>query len=265
VRLQSRLEIRVDYDATARDCRRVLRVLPLHRGGQEITRENWQIAPDAAFALEKRDAYGNRRLLIQHRSIENALTFGLEIEAQTSGAPVLEFQPDRARWRMPTSLVVFAPEVQNLAREARELAPLARAAHFARFCFQNLEYDAQIEASPLASSQIWARKRGNCADFSHLLLALCRASGLLARYVAGLSRSQGQMHAWAEVWDDNHWHAFDPTLDEIRAARPIQHIAVAVGRDFADCAPHSGQFRGAGAAHIELWCQTREIGDAFSE
>lgn len=256
--LHTRLEIRVSYASPARDCRRVLRVLPLHRGGQSVEREAWQIAPDAAFALEKRDDYGNRRLLIQHERIAGALDFGLEIEAETTGAPVLDFTPDRARWRMPSRLVVFAPEVQTLARTARDLVPLERAAHFARFCFENLEYEAKTGAQPLPSSQVWARKRGNCADFTHLFLALCRAGGLLARYVAGFSRSQGQMHAWAEVWDDNHWHAFDATFDALRAARPILHLATAVGRDFNDCAPHSGQFRGATGAGIELWCQTRE-------
>lgn len=256
--MQTRLELRVHYASPARDCRRVLRVLPLHRAGQEVEREAWQMTPEADFALEKRDAQGNRRLLLHHGRIDSALEFALEISARISGAPVLEFSPDSARWKMPSRAVIFTPELQSRARDSRDLAPLQRAAHFARFCAAHLEYEARAAPSPLTSVQVWARKRGNCADFAHLFLSLCRASGLLARYVAGFSRSQGQMHAWAEVWDAQHWHAFDPTR-ETGDERPITHLAVAIGRDFYDCAPHEGRFRGHGEAHLELWCQTRRL------
>ncbi len=254
--LQTRLEIRVTYARPARDCRRVLRVLPLHRAGQTIIAEGWKCAPLADFALEKRDEIGNRRLLLKHRAIERELGFGLEIEAQTSGAPVLEFAPDRARWKRPSRLVVFTPELQKIARAAQEMPPLERAAHFASVCARHLEYDGQTGAETLSTPRIWARRKGNCADFAHVFLALCRASGLPARYVAGFSRSQGQMHAYAEVWDAGFWHPFDPTFS---AARAVLHLAVAIGRDFSDCAPHGGQFRGAGEAQIEVWCSTRRL------
>ncbi len=257
--LQTRLEIRVAYAAPARDCRRVLRVLPLHREGQNVLREGWKVSPDANFTLEKRDGDGNRRLVLFHRRIAAELRFGLRLEVETSGAPVLDASPDRAKWKMPSRAIVFTPEIQNLARQVRDVAPLSRAAHFARFCGESLEYHERAEACPLDAARVLARESGNCADFAHLFLALCRTSGLMARYVAGFSRSQGQMHAWAEVWDQNYWHAFDATRElDSGAARPVTHIAVAVGRDFYDCAPHSGQFRGAGAAQIEVWCQTHE-------
>lgn len=259
MRLQTRLEIRVHYPTPARDCQRVLRVLPLHRAGQSIESESWTGAPDAAFTLEKRDAYGNRRLLLHHPRIEREWHFRLDITSQTTGTPVLDFTPDHARWKMPSRAVVFTPELQSIARQQRNLLPLARANYFARFCAENLRYEARTRDVPLTAPQTWARRRGNCADFAHLFLCLCRASGLVARYVAGFSRSEGQMHAWAEVWDGNYWHAFDPTRSTQDQARPIHHLAVAVGRDFHDCAPHGGQFHSEGSARIEVWCQTREL------
>ncbi len=154
---------------------------------------------------------------------------------------------------MPSRAVVFAPETQKIAREAREMPPLERAAHFNRVCFLSLEYDPATETSPLQSDAVWARKGGNCADFAHVLLSLCRCGGLAARYAAGFNAAQGQMHAWAEIWVEGHWHAFDPTLG--RAASP-GNVAVAVGRDFFDCAPHSGSYRGAAHAQISFHCAT---------
>ncbi|PQV63659.1 Transglutaminase-like enzyme, putative cysteine protease [Abditibacterium utsteinense] len=254
MKLQTQLEIRVQYDAPVFDCRRVLRVLPGYRGGQVVRGESWDCTPNTDFAVEKTDEWHNRRLLLRHQNIEREMRFELEMEVETSGAPVLEFRPDFARWKMPSRAVCFTSELQKIARDAKELSPLQRASFFVELCRENLKYESQTEVRPSASSQVWARKRGNCADFAHLFLSLCRCSGLAARYVAGFSRSEGQMHAWAEVWDDNYWHAFDPTCDD--SAARVHHIAVAVGRDFFDCAPHSGQFRGPGNARLQLWCRT---------
>ncbi len=263
MKLQTQLEIRVQYDAPALDCRRVLRVLPLRRAGQTVQSESWSCTPPADFTLEKTDAVRNRRLMLRHARIERELRFEMQLETEVSGDPVLEFSPDFARWKMPSRAVRFSPELQIIAREAKDFAPLVRASFFVEWCQKNLRYGAQTDASPLDASQVLQNKSGNCADFSHLFLSLCRCSGLAARYVAGFSRSQGQMHAWAEVWNDNHWHAFDPTLestlDSNASSQRVFHIAVAVGRDFYDCAPHAGQFRGAGNASFELRCRTREM------
>lgn len=249
---QTRLEICVRYSAPVSDCRRILRVLPLRRAGQTVLSERWSAFPPAASMQESPDAAGNRRLLLRHARIESEFRFGLECEVETSGAPCGE-APDFVSAKMPSRAVVFAPEFQLVAREAREMAPLERAAHFNRVCFLRLEYDAKVCAAPLQSAQIWQRKSGNCADFAHVLLSLCRCSGLAARYVAGFNAAQGQMHAWAEIWAEGCWHALDPTLGRAISGGSV---AVAVGRDFYDCAPHQGSYRGAGEASISLFCVT---------
>lgn len=251
---RTQFELCVRYDAPVSDCRRVLRVLPLRREGQRVLSEKWQTLPPPDKATEKPDATGNRRLLLRHRRIEAEFRFGMELEVETTGAPLAEAAPDFALWKMPSRAVVFVPELQKLAREARGLAPLERAAHFSALCQQNLEYNAKAEAAPPRCDAVWASKLGNCADFSHLLLSLCRCSGLPARYVAGFNPTEGQMHAWVEVWSEGFWHGFDATLGRGLSAGSV---AVAVGRDFFDCAPHHGTFRGAAGAEISLFCRTQ--------
>ena len=87
--------------------------------------------------------------------------------------------------------------------------------------------------------------QGLCQDYAHVMIAICRAAGLPARYVSGHMLGEGGSHAWVEVFlpskgDDRlESFAFDPTNQR----RPnLQYITVAVGRDYADVSPTSGSF-----------------------
>jgi transglutaminase-like putative cysteine protease len=88
--------------------------------------------------------------------------------------------------------------------------------------------------------------RGVCQDYAHLMLAVCRACQLPARYVSGHMVGQGGSHAWVEVvlptqdgtGDAIAW-AFDPT----HASRGgLNYVTIAVGGDYHDVAPTSGTY-----------------------
>jgi hypothetical protein len=75
---------------------------------------------------------------------------------------------------------------------------------------------------------------GTCRDFAHLGIALCRATGVSARfasvYAPGLSPMD--FHAVFEAFEDGRWRVHDPTG---LAPRPSL-VRVATGRDAADTA-----------------------------
>ena len=57
-------------------------------------------------------------------------------------------------------------------------------------------------------------KGGDCSDFSHLMVAICRAASIPARSVYGLvyPYSNTSKHDWVEVYfDDIGWVTFEPT------------------------------------------------------
>ena len=75
---------------------------------------------------------------------------------------------------------------------------------------------------------------GTCRDFAHLGIALCRATGIPARfasvYAPGLSPMD--FHAVFEAYADGRWTVHDPT-----GLAPRQSmVRVATGRDAADAA-----------------------------
>jgi transglutaminase-like putative cysteine protease len=90
---------------------------------------------------------------------------------------------------------------------------------------------------------------GVCQDFTHLFIAMARSAGWPARYVSGYvgpvgdeSSVQGASHAWADVCSgDGRWIGIDPTHG---GRTGPQHLCLAVGRDYADVAPHRGLYFG---------------------
>jgi transglutaminase-like putative cysteine protease len=108
---------------------------------------------------------------------------------------------------------------------------------------------------------VFARRRGVCQDFSHLMLSCLRSVGLAARYVSGyvLTRPPaGQprlagadaSHAWVSVYcPDYGWVDADPTN---RLFPGVEHVTVGWGRDYDDVIPLRGVLLGGGEHQIEI-------------
>lgn len=250
--MRARLELRVSYDAPAFHCGRVLRVLPLARPSLEVRSERLAVFPPPDSQIEDLDPWHNRRLRLFHGRIERELHFQLEIEARALQTPVPVESPN-GLLKMPSRAAPFAPELLEIGRAYHRWKPFERAALLNRLVFERLEYNGQTNARPDSAAKIWLAQRGCCADFAHVLLSLCRAAGLAARYVAGFGPAFGALHAWVEVAIEGAWHAFDPTHG--REANGL-YLPVATGRDFYDCAPHQGRFHGQNA-RLELRCELK--------
>ena len=77
---------------------------------------------------------------------------------------------------------------------------------------------------------------GVCRDFAHLMIALCRAVNIPARFVSGIDYGAApelgptDFHAYVEVYLGQHWYAFDPT----GISPPMGLVRIGTGRDAAD-------------------------------
>jgi len=93
-------------------------------------------------------------------------------------------------------------------------------------------------------------RKGVCQDFAHVMIGLCRALKLPARYVSGylyngptehLKGAQAS-HAWVEVYIPGHgWRGLDPTNNQQTNGR---YVKIGAGRDYADVPPLKGTYRG---------------------
>ena len=80
------------------------------------------------------------------------------------------------------------------------------------------------------------QQAGVCRDFAHLMIALCRALNLPARFSSGLDYGADPIlgptdfHAYVEVFLGGNWYLFDPS----GTAMPMGFLRIGTGRDAAD-------------------------------
>ena len=83
---------------------------------------------------------------------------------------------------------------------------------------------------------------GDARDHAHVFIALCRMSGIAARFVSGLALGNTSVHAWAEVYSGGAWRAMDPTK-----GLPVEegYLKIAHGPDYDACAVVRSCFQGS--------------------
>ena len=81
-------------------------------------------------------------------------------------------------------------------------------------------------------------RTGVCRDFAHLMIALCRAINIPARFTTGIDYGADpalgptDFHAYVEVFLGDRWYIFDPSGTAI----PMGFVRFGTGRDAADVA-----------------------------
>lgn len=101
-----------------------------------------------------------------------------------------------------------------------------------------LRFQADSSCGTTTASQSLAAGQGVCRDFAHLMIALCRAVNVPARFVTGLDYGADpalgptDFHAYVEAYVGGRWYLFDPS----GTAVPMGLVRIATGRDAADCA-----------------------------
>jgi len=79
---------------------------------------------------------------------------------------------------------------------------------------------------------------GVCRDFAHLMISLCRALNIPARFATGIDYGADpalgptDFHAYVEVYLDDRWYIFDAS----GLAIPMGFVRFGTGRDAADAA-----------------------------
>jgi len=123
--------------------------------------------------------------------------------------------------------------------------PLAEAIN--DWVYQSLTYQDGITGVRTTAAEALSKGRGVCQDYAHLMLSVCRACDLPARYVSGHLVGEGGSHAWVEVvlpTNDGTREAIAWTFDPTHAGKGgLNYLTIAVGGDYHDVAPTSGTYQ----------------------
>ncbi|GAC1306184.1 MAG: transglutaminase family protein [Acidimicrobiales bacterium] len=237
--------VRYDYSGCVSDLRqRLMLVPPAVHGDQR--RLSWRLESSApGRRSESVDRFGN--LVVQYRipRAEHSVAFTASSLVERSiGFDDHLVAPVAALYR-PSTLTRPDAELhavgRALARQGGSAEALAERA--CEWTASRLGFRSGVTTTTTTAVQACALGLGVCQDYAHVMIAVCRAAGLAARYVSGHLLGEGPSHAWVEVLVPTASGsackavAFDPTHDR-RAG--LNYVSIATGRDYRDVAPTSG-------------------------
>lgn len=253
-----RQRFRYDYDGPAYDLDHRLVVVPRARHGSLRRRlHSVEVSVAGARVRHRRDAYGNVVVQVGVDVVPASIEFALVAVVERAGPRVDAALPRSAlsdpRLLRPTRLTTADEAIRELADGIR--AQSSDHLEFAERCCAQVRaaigYEFGITSHSTTAAQALAGGRGVCQDHAHVALAVCRAAGVPARYISGHLLGESGTHAWVEVvvpdGDRARALAFDPCNGGRAGSR---HLPVAAGSDYADVAPTSGRFDGAGQGRL---------------
>ncbi len=272
------LRIEYDYEHAAGSSRHMVRLMPADLPGeQRLVAGSYDFSPQPDEQQMLTDFFGNRAVSLGFFKRHEDIVFSVMSRVERLPRDTrLDTSPDLARlageiaaqasvvpWTphhfiAATQRVPIAPETTAFARDAvagtTSVFTAVRAVGEALNAA--MRYDAKATTVDTPMLEAFAKRRGVCQDFSHIMIACLRGIGIPAGYVSGFLRTipppgktrlegADAMHAWVRAWcgADLGWVEYDPTNAMFVGA---DHIVVARGRDYFDVAPVKGVMRSYG-------------------
>ena len=247
-----RQTFRYEYPEPIRDLSHRLIVIPPERFGDQ--RRLWHdvlVESDGARIENRKDRFGNVVVEVFASEVTESIEFVTEVSVERRAA-----EPNRLAdgWLAdgyllePSRLTVADDRIMRAADDLAESAEwgLPLADRINDWVYQSMTYRHGATGVRTTAAEALAIGAGVCQDYAHVMLALCRACHLPARYVSGHLIGEGGTHAWVEVLlpaDDGTGEAIAWPFDPTHASRGgLNQVSIAVGGDYADVAPTSGTY-----------------------
>jgi transglutaminase-like putative cysteine protease len=143
-------------------------------------------------------------------------------DRRNSGVPVLSEEDKALSLRDAKNFAIDDPTIQAAAKEATagRSDVVGKLEGIYDFVMDRLKYSRDGRWDP--APKVLATGKGSCSEYTYLFVALCRASGIPARYVGGIaSRTETAFHVdlvyhrYCQAFVEGvGWVDFDPTRDE---------------------------------------------------
>lgn len=247
-----RQSFRYEYPQPVRELNHRLVVIPPERfGDQRRLKHQLSVDRDGVELENGKDRFGNMIVNVFAPRVSEEIEFVAEVTVERHAG-----EPNRLPdgWLSegyllePSPLTAADERIRRVAQELAESAewglPLADTIN--DWVYQSMTYQHGVTGVRTTAAEALALGSGVCQDYSHVMLAVCRACRLPSRYVSGHLLGQGGTHAWVEVvlpTKDGTGEAIASTFDPTHASRGgLGYVMIAVGGDYADVAPTSGTY-----------------------
>jgi transglutaminase-like putative cysteine protease len=245
IRIEFQLELHYEVDAHGADF--VFNVHAAHTPRQTVSGEQLRLSQPVATSIHVDPFTGNRYLRLRAGPGPLHLSYAATVDLvhhfadpqQLPEVPVCRLPPEVLGYLYP-SRYCQSDRLGRLAigtfggmRQGHSRVQAIRDWVQSHVAFLQNTSNANTSAIDTLVDRV-----GVCRDFAHLMIALCRALSIPARFVSGTDYGADpalgppDFHAYVEVYLGDRWYLFDPSGTAI----PMGLIRLGTGRDAADVA-----------------------------
>lgn len=272
------------YSTLVETAQHLATIRPLACAWQRVVAHAERIEPEPSYLHSRIDAFGNDVLYFAldapHERLQMISETTVELAPRWThldpdATPAWEAVADSLRFRAggachPQVEFCFASPNIALRPSLRDYAlhsfkpgtPIvAGAIDLMHRIHADFDYRPSATMFDTPAERAFDMKSGVCQDFAQVMIGCLRALGLPARYVSGYLRNDpppGQprligadaSHAWVSVHcPESGWIDLDPTNDVLA---DMDHVTLAIGRDYSDVSLLRGMILGGGAHRVEV-------------
>jgi transglutaminase-like putative cysteine protease len=264
---------RYTYEVPVRDSANQVMLFPIKDEYQEVLKQEFAITGEPVIDTYK-DYYGNEAGSFMYAEPHSEMIIDSKIVVVTKERSLPEAEDINTEdWNKLQQIKFVVPyidflkleqfdavdEIKQVANlyEMKAVSPLTAARRLNEYVFKQFKYIKGVTNVETTPDEIWKIKAGVCQDFAHILLVMLRIIGIPARYVSGYicpnrsgMRGEGATHAWVDAYIPAYgWVGLDPTNN---CVVNDMHVRLAVGRNFSDCSPVKGTYKGTSNHTLEV-------------
>jgi transglutaminase-like putative cysteine protease len=237
--------IELQYDVAAAPSDFIFNIHAAQTSCQSLVVEDFKVSPDVAVALFTDPANGNRyaRLRVEPGPLkvryEATVDIAHHIESPDNvwEVPIAQLPAEALAYIYPSRYCQSDRLCQLANTEFGALRPgYWRVRAIQDWVHKNTRFVSGSSNATTSAVDTLVEKVGVCRDFAHLMIALCRALNIPARFATGIDYGSNPIfgptdfHAYVEVFLSGRWYLFDPS----GMALPMGLIRLGNGRDAAD-------------------------------
>jgi len=244
-----RLELQIDltYQIDQYEADFVFNIHAAHTRCQVITAENLLLSQPIAPQMYTDPATGNRYMRLHALAGELKVTYSATVElthhraepAQLTEVPVRDLPFAVISYIYP-SRYCQSDRLYKLANNEFGQLPWghSRVEAIRNWVNRRTSFTSNTSNSTTSAVDTLIEQVGVCRDFTHLMIALCRALNIPARFATGTDYGADPVlgppdfHAYVEAYLGDRWYIFDPSGTAI----PMGFVRFGTGRDAADVA-----------------------------
>lgn len=245
IRIELQLELSYEIDQYGADF--VFNIHAAHTPSQVVSNEGLRLSQPVTVQVHRDPVTGNRYLRLRALPGQLQVSYSATVDlkhyfadpTRLAEVPVRLLPPEVIGYIYPSRYCQSDRLIRLAMNEFGSLwQGYSRVQAIQNWVQKRVTFTSNTSDSNTSAVDTLIEQVGVCRDFAHLMIALCRAVNIPARFVTGTdfgadpALGPPDFHAYVEVYLGDRWYIFDPSGTAI----PMGLVRVGTGRDAADVA-----------------------------